>query len=161
MSVDAKIFTLCDNYTGGKQYIPDRCPKCLGKGYYYDISYDLQGRAKLVTGTIKLQQEVLKIINDVKGDNPYFARWGSELHDLIGSKQDALTSAKLQMMVRTSLEYLRLLQVTEHEEYKNMTMDEILLGVESINVQDYVVGYDLNVTIKNTSDELLDQTILL
>lgn len=32
MSVDVKIFTQCDHFTGGKQYIVERCPKCGGKG---------------------------------------------------------------------------------------------------------------------------------
>ena len=161
MSVDVKIFTQCDHFTGGKQYIVERCPKCGGKGYYYDISYDLQGQAKLVTGTIKLQQEMLKIINDVRGNNLFFLRWGSELHDSIGTKRDKLTGSKLQVMVRMSLEYLRHLQLSQQEEYGNMTNDEVLLGVESIDIKDYVVGYDIDVTIKNTSNEILNQAILL
>ena len=161
MSIDAELFTLCDHYTGGKQYAPEKCPKCGGKGYYYDISYDLNGHAKLVTGTIKLQQEMLKIINDVKGNNIFFKRWGSELHDLIGKKKTRLTNSKLQIMIRTSMEYLKYLQLAENKDYANMTSDEILLGVENIKVEDYVVGYDVNVTIKNQSSEILDQTILL
>ena len=161
MSVDARIFTQCDHYTGGKQYIVERCPKCGGKGYYYDITYDLQGHANLITGTMKLQQEMLKIINDVKGNNPFYLRWGCELHGLIGTKQDKLTGSKLQLMVRMSLEYLRHLQLAQQEEYKNMSNDEILLGVESMDVKNYLVGYDIDVTIKNTSNEILNQSILL
>jgi hypothetical protein len=161
MSYDVKIFNLCDHYTGGKQYMPEKCPKCLGKGYYYDIAFDKAGQAVLATGSIKLQQEMLKIINDVKGDNPFFERWGSELHDLIGQKSTKLTSPKLQLMIRTSLEYLRFLQCEESDTYNNMTMDEILLGVESIKVDNYYVGYDVSVVIKNTSNEILEQTILL
>ena len=64
-------------------------------------------------------------------------------------------------MIRTSLEYLKYLQLAENKDYANMTSDEILLGVENIKVEDYVVGYDVNVTIKNQSSEILDQTILL
>jgi len=161
MSVDVDIFTQCDHYTGGKQYIIDRCPKCRGNGYYYDIDYDLQGHAKLITGSPKLQQECLKIINDVKGDNPFFLRWGSEVHNQIGKKQDKLTSSKIQMMIRMSLDYLRHLQLAQQDKYKNMTTDEILLGVEHIDIKNYVVGYDLDVTLKNASNEILDQTIFL
>ncbi len=161
MSVDVKIFTPCDHYTGNKQYIVERCPKCRGKGYYYDIDYDLQGKAKLITGTLKLQQECLKIINDVKGDNPFFLRWGSELHDLIGTKQDKLTNSKLQMMVIMALDYLRHVQLEQQETYQNMSTDEILLGVESVQSKNYVVGYDIDVTLKNASNEILNQSILL
>ena len=161
MSIDAEIFTMCDHYTGGKQYAPEKCPKCGGVGYYYDISYDNQGQAKLVTGTVKLQQEVLKIINDEKGNNIFFERWGSELHNLIGTKKTKLTNSKVQMMIITSLEYLQLLQNQENNLYKNMSQDEILLGIKDINVDDYNVGFDVSVTIENQSNEILNQTVLL
>ena len=161
MSIDAEIFTMCDHYTGGKQYIPEKCPKCFGKGYYYDISYDLQGHAKVVTGTIKLQQEMLKIINDVKGNNIFFERWGSELHGLIGSKKSLLTNSKLQMMIITSFDYLQMLQRQQDVTYKNMSQDEILLGVQNIEIADYTVGFDVSVTIENESNDILSQTILL
>lgn len=161
MAKDVKIFNLCDHYTGGKQYIVERCPKCLGNGYYYDIAFDNSGQAVLATGTIKLQQEMLKIINDVKGNNLFFPRWGSELHGFIGQKATKLDNAKMQLMITTSLEYLRFLQCEESDTYRNMSTDEILLGVESMNIVNYVVGYDVSVTIKNNSNSILTQTILL
>lgn len=161
MSLDVKIFNICDHYTGGKQYLANLCPKCLGKGYYYDIHFDESGQAVLATGTIKLQQEMLKIINDVKGDNLFYTKFGSEIHDFVGQKSTKLTSNKLEFMIRQSLEYLRALQLAENDEYNNMNYDEILLGVESINIQQYLVGYDVAVTIKNTSNEILSQTILI
>ena len=100
-------------------------------------------------------------MNDVRGNNIFFPQWGCELHGLIGEKHTKLTSSKLQMMIRLSLEYLRFLQCEEHEVYRNMTSDEILLGVESINVKDLVVGYDVSVTIKNMSDEIIGDVIQL
>ena len=60
MSIDAELFTLCDHYTGGKQYAPEKCPKCGGKGYYYDISYDLSIRTTTnLPITIKLYRNEL------------------------------------------------------------------------------------------------------
>jgi len=161
LSKDAMIFNICDHYTSGKQYAVEFCPKCLGKGYYYDIFFDNTGQPTLATGSIKLQQEMLKIINDVKGDNVFFDKWGSEIHDFVGQKSTALSSSKLEIMIRESLEYLRTLQIMENEEYDNMTYDEILLGIESIDISKYAVGYDVSCTIKNTSNEILSQTILI
>ena len=60
-----------------------------------------------------------------------------------------------------SLEYLQLLQQSAHSEYENFSSDEILLGIESIEMQSYVVGYDMRVTLKNQSNDILGQTILL
>jgi len=137
------------------------CPKCKGKGYYYDITFDASGNPVLATGTIKLQQEMLKIINDVRGNNKYFERWGSTIHDIVGSKMTNMPAAKCEMAVRFALEYLKLLQTIEDEEYKNMTKDEILLDVESVKTTQFDRGYNLHIAIKNQSDELLDQSIYL
>jgi hypothetical protein len=159
MSTDIKMFVQCDHYADGKQYTYDMCPKCFGKGYYYDISFDSTGNPILATGTIKLQQEVLKIINDVRGNNLFFERWGSTIHDIIGSKMTNMPMAKCEMAVRMCLDYLKTLQQMEHEMYDNMTSDEILLDVESINSTQFSRGYDIAVTIKNQSNEIYDQTI--
>lgn len=161
MSRDVRIFNMCDHYTNHKQYAVELCPKCLGKGYYYDVHFDVNGQAVLATGTIKLQQEVLKNINDVKGDNIFFESWGSEIHDVIGRKITALTPSKCEMMIRQSLEYLRYLQADQNDTYDNMTTDEILLGISNISVDKYTVGYDIGVTFVNTSNEILEQTILI
>lgn len=161
MSRDVMIFNVCDHFSGHKQYTVELCPKCLGSGYYYDVAFDANGRAVLATGTIKLQQEVLKCINDVKGDNIFFENWGSEVHDVVGRKETRLTSAKLEMMILQALEYLRYLQADENDVYANMTSDEILLGVKEVSIDRYAVGYDVGVTFVNTSDDLLSQTILI
>ena len=161
MSTDIKYFCQCDHYANHKQYDYDLCPKCKGTGYYYDITFDVSGNPVLATGTIKLQQEMLKIINDVRGNNQYFERWGSTIHNIIGMKTVNMPAAKCEMAVRMSLEYLRLLQLIENDEYKNMTDDEILLDVESVQTDQFDRGYNLHVTIKNQSEEILDQSIYL
>jgi hypothetical protein len=159
MSTDIKMFCQCDHYSNGKQYTYDLCPKCLGKGYYYDISFDSTGNPVLATGTIKLQQEVLKIINDERGNNLFFDRWGSTIHNIIGTKMTNMPVAKCEMAIRMSLDYLKMLQQSQNASYDNMTSDEILLDVESIQTTQFSRGYDINVTIKNQSNEIYDQTI--
>ena len=159
MSTDIKMFCLCDHYCNHKQYSYDLCPKCKGMGYYYDITFDVSGNPVLATGTIKLQQEMLKMVNDVRGNNRYFERWGSTIHDIIGSKATNLPTAKCEIAIRMCLEYLRLLQLAENETYDNMTDDEILLDVERIVITSFDRGYDFDITIKNQSDEILEQSI--
>jgi len=161
MSFDAKIFCMCDHCVNGKRYIIERCPRCLSKGYYYDIMFDRTGKAILISGTLKLQQEVLKIINDEKGNNVFFPQWGSELHNLVGSKITKSTNLKLQVMIRFSLEYLRALQLQQQKEYGNVTNDEIILGVQSLTIDNYILGFDVKVVFNNNSNTLLEQSILL
>lgn len=161
MSVDVKLFNMCDHYTGNKQYKPELCPKCGGKGYYYDIFFDQAGKPQLTTGSIKLQQEMLKMINDIKGDNVFFPRWGSELHNLVGQKITKTPGIKAKWMVVQCLEYLRTLQLVANKQFENLTDDEILLGIEQINLTNFVTGYNIDVTISNISNEILEQSILL
>lgn len=137
------------------------CPKCLGKGYYYDIGFNKAGEAVLCSGTIKLQQEMLKIINDIYKDNVFFPNWGSELHNLIGTKLSKTPGLKAKWMVVQCLDYLRTLQLTANEQFGNMTTDEVLQGIESIEITNLGVGYDIDCTITNMSNEILGQTILL
>ena len=159
LSTDIKLFCQCDHYANHKQYNYDMCPKCKGNGYYYDITFDVSGNPVLATGTIKLQQEMLKIVNDVKGNNKYYEEWGSTVHDIIGSKMTNMPAAKCELAVRMALEYLKLLQITENTNYENMTNDEILLDVEKVNIIQFDRGYELDITIKNQSDEIFEQTI--
>lgn len=161
MSTDVKMFCQCDHYANHKQYNYEMCPKCQGKGYYYDITFDFSGNPVLATGTIKLQQEMLKIINDVKGNNRYFPDWGSTVHDIIGSKITNMPAAKCEIAVRMSLEYLKLLQLAQNETYGNMTQDEIMLDVDNIVITQFDRGYDLDVTIKNQEQEIFNQSIYL
>jgi hypothetical protein len=67
--------------------------------------------------------------------------------------------AKCEMAIRMSLDYLKMLQQSQNASYDNMTSDEILLDVESIQTTQFSRGYDINVTIKNQSNEIYDQTI--
>lgn len=159
LSTDIKLFCQCDHYANHKQYSHDMCPKCKGNGYYYDITFDISGNPILATGTIKLQQEMLKIINDVKGNNKYYENWGSIIHNIIGSKITNMPAAKCDLAVRMALEYLKLLQITENSTYDNMTDDEILLDVENVKITQFDRGYELDVTIKNQEDEIFNQTI--
>ena len=64
-------------------------------------------------------------------------------------------------MIITSLDYLQMLQRQQDVTYKNMSQDEILLGVQNIEIADYTVGFDVSVTIENESNDILSQTILL
>lgn len=161
MSQDVKLFHQCDHVVGGKQHAAHLCPRCLGKGYYYDISFDEAGKAITTSGQIKLQQEVLKIINDIRGDNPFFPDWGSGIHDYIGSKASKLDRMKIGYDVRMTLEYLRELQVDAREKYNNMADNEIIQNVLSVDVDQIIMGYDVDVKFSNIQEEIYEQAIEL
>jgi len=161
MSQDVKLFHQCDHYVGGKQYAAPLCPRCLGKGYYYDISFDGSGKAITTSGTIKLQQEVLKAVNDIREDNLFFPRWGSGLHGFIGQKSSKLDRMKMGYDVRETLDYLRDLQLEAREDYRNMDDSEIIQDIEAVTVTPITTGYDVNVRFTNIESEIYGQSIEL
>ena len=159
MSRDVKLFHKCDHFTGGRQYTIEHCPKCLSKGYYYDIGFDTTGKAVLTTGSIKLQQEVLKAMHDIRGDNLFFPRYGSGIHDFIGRKATVLDRMKIDLDVRMTLDYLRQLQLAAQRQFGNFTEDEVLLGVNAVNIDQITTGYNVGVEITNVGDEVYSQEI--
>lgn len=161
MSQDVKIFHQCDHVVGHKQHAAHLCPRCLGKGYYYDISFDEAGKAITTSGTIKLQQEVLKAVNDIRGDNLFFPNWGSGIHDFIGRKASKLDKMKIGLDVRLTLEYLRELQVDARRQYNNMNDNEVIQNVTAVDVDQYQLGYDVGVQFSNLEEEIYEQSIEL
>ena len=161
MSQDVKLFHQCDHFTGGRQYTIEHCPKCLSKGYYYDISFDATGKAVTVGGTIKLQQEVLKAMHDIRGDNIFFPNYGSGIHDFIGRKATVTDTMKMDYDLRRTLEYLRQLQNLAARTYGNMSDDEVIKDVDSVDIQRFLTGYAVSVKFSNVSNETYDQQIEL
>ena len=69
------VFNGCNHMINGTLYASNLCPKCRGKNYYKDIAFDNNGHAILCDKEIKLQQEVLKIVDDPKFGNKFHQLW--------------------------------------------------------------------------------------
>jgi hypothetical protein len=159
MSKDVRLFCICDHIVSDTHYDPDHCPRCYGKGYYYDIYFDHTGKAVLAENGIKLKQEILKVLLDEKGSNVFHPKWGSRVFDLIGTKNLNINAAKLELMVKTALERLKNLQYNEHKKYKHMSQQEILNKVESIvAIPLSVTGFRIKVVISNENGENFAQS---
>lgn len=162
MSKDVKIFNACDHIVDNHKYNRVICPKCYGKGYYFDINFDTSGKSVLAEGSIKLQQEMLKVIIDKKHQNPFHPNWGSEFDYIVGSKNINITKNKMEYIVRSALEHLRAVQLTNNKNFKNMSDEEILKDIEYIEIENLgPTGYNISVMVSNTVDEIYEQTILI
>lgn len=162
MGKDVKMFNGCDHIVDNKQYESQLCPKCYGKSYYLDVHFDINGEAVLTSGSIKLQQEMLKVILDQKYMNAFHPKWGSELNSIIGSKNINMNKAKLEMIIRMALEHLQNVQIGTDEKFHNLGSEEILQVIEYIEITPLgPTGYDVDVTISNIAGEVLHQSIIL
>ena len=82
MSKDMMIFNACNHKIDRVEYPALECPLCKGKGFYYDIAYDQRGRIVTCDNEIKLQQEILKILNDIKGGNLFHPNYGNNIYNI-------------------------------------------------------------------------------
>ena len=159
MAKDVKIFNACDHIVDGNKYNRSVCPKCYGKGYYFDVNFDVTGQAVLTEGSIKLQQEMLKVIIDKKNQNPFHPIWGSDFDYIIGTKNVNVSKTRMEFVVRSALEHLKAVQLSNNKNFKNASIDEILKNIEYIEITNIgKTGYKVSVMISNTADEIFEQT---
>lgn len=167
MSKDVKVFNGCNHIVNNVQYTSVTCPKCYGKNYYKDIAFDATGKAILCEGDIKFQQEVLKIMDDPKGGNKFHKEWGDLLiaktsKPVIGGKNLAVTSQKIQIIIYETMMYLKGVQINNQVLFKNMSPNEIIDQIISINIISYTaLGYTIKITFSNKEGEIYTQQILL
>ena len=162
MSIDAQFFNACNHIVDNKYYDLYACPRCYGKSYYIDICFDNSGETVLAQGSIKLQQEILKIIIDKKYDNPFHPNWGCEKDLMVGNKNLQFIKVKLEKIIRDSLDYLKNVQTNEYEKYRTLTQEEILGQIDFIQITPLQQDkYYINVSILNTADQLVTQTFVI
>jgi hypothetical protein len=160
MSYDIKGFNACNHTVNNKIYDYQLCPKCYGKGYYFDVYFDKEGKIATTTDEAKLQQEMLKVIIDHKYDNLFHQDWGSQLHSLIGSKNDTITKNKIKMLARQAEEYLQKVQVVEFNENNTLEATEIIQDIVSVNVKEVgPTAYLISIIVSNTVGDVMSQTL--
>ena len=160
MSLDVKFFTACSHVVNGTQFRYDLCPRCYGKGYYIDISFDAGGKAVVTGGPIKMQQEILKVLIDHKGSNPFHLNWGSEVYMLPGHKQTRITKTRIELMVRDAIEHLRRLQKNEALTNKTISDNEIIKDIASMTLKRIgITNWQVDVILTNNLSEIYSQVV--
>lgn len=162
MSKDVKMFNICDHIINGEYYGNTCCPRCYGKNYYYDMCFDNEGKIVTASGSIKLQQEVLKIMNDKKEGNIFFPEWGNIIASgkIIGTKNLDTTSQKLKMIIYETLQYLKNVQINNQIIFNNMMENEIIEEIDEIRVISMPpLGYRIEVRFTNAVGEIYEQVI--
>ena len=160
MSSDVKFFTACDHNVNGKTYDDAYCPRCYGKGYYLDVSFDESGQAVTTYGSIKLQQEMLKVLLDKKGSDVFDKNFGSEIYLYVGHKKLLITKSKLEMAVRRAIEYLKKVQENEADTNTSIDYEEIFGDIKYVEITAIsVTGWKLNVYCSNMVSEVYSQSI--
>jgi hypothetical protein len=130
-----QMFVICNHMVDDVPYIPKKCPRCYGAGYYFDIFFDSNGSAVLAQGTLKLQQELLKISIEEQGSNKFHPDWGNETKRMVvGLKNTSIARQKVEMATIKYIQHLAAIQEGNNLTYNNMNDDEIISGIDSIYV---------------------------
>lgn len=149
--------SILTDYSGNS----NQCPRCYGSGVYFDIAFDNDGKAILIDDSLKLQQEVFKIVMQEKGENLFHKQYGIELNKRIaGSKNFDNIKPKLEFIVSQAINHLFDLQQNQKISKRNTTPGEVLKSVESINVtRTSPTTYSVNVSIKAEDETNLTSTV--
>ena len=163
MSKDMMIFNACNHKIDRVEYPALECPLCKGKGFYYDIAYEQRGRIVTCDNEIKLQQEILKILNDIKGGNPFHPNYGNNIYNVgFGRKNTDVMVQRIQVMIYDALQYLRGIQINNKVLFKNATDAELLEEINEINVvQLEPTRYQISIKFTSASGAVFSQSLIV
>lgn len=135
MSKSISCLSYCNHYVNGKSYPAELCPRCYGKNYYIDLAFDFRGEIVTASNSIKLQQDLIKILLDEKGSDLFYPNWGNESYMFIGQKNTLITKSRLEVAIRRTLDHLKTIQ--EHDASVNnaVTADEVLQSIDNISIE--------------------------
>jgi len=133
--VDAKLKHNCDHNLPSGKYSLNACPRCLGKGHYFDIKFSPGGDIFLVNETEKLLQELVKITLTSKGTNPFHGEYGSYVSDSVGKLQvKEFREGRLKQSIMDAVLRLRYLQREGVERGYKFSLKELIDKVKSIEI---------------------------
>lgn len=141
----------------------DACPRCYGKGYYFDIFFDKRGIAVTATKSQKLLQECLKVLIEERLGNKFHPKWGCDVKQRVGKKNlGNIELFKVELAVRDAIDHLRNLQLNNQILYMNMHEEEIIHSIEKIGVKkDGPTGYNVDIVLASNVGEVITYTIKL
>ena len=80
---DIKLKHICNHNLNTGQYILNTCPRCLGKGYYYDIKFNATGKPIEVSLSDKLAQTLEKFV--LTENNDFHSEVAINMQQWLGS----------------------------------------------------------------------------
>jgi len=152
---DVKLEHICDHNLPSGKFKLNTCPRCLGKGFYYDLKFSPLGDVFTVKEVEKLLQELVKITITSKGSNPFHADYGSYVVDSVGALQtEGFRETKLKQSIMDAVLRLRYLQREGIERGYKFSLKELIDKIESIEFYE-VEGNptQLNFKVKVTNVE--------
>lgn len=122
-----------------------------------DLMLDPSGDIIATGGSIKMQQECIKVLFDQRGSDLFYPYWGSEIHEFIGKKNTTAIRSRLEMCIRRAIERLKAIQEQEALTNASVTDSEVIKDVEYIYLEPMsVTDWQCKIAISNKADETFE-----
>lgn len=133
---EPKLRQVCNHVLASGTFTLDTCPRCLGKGYYYDILINQDGFIDSVQGVSKLGQELEKITITQIGENIFHISYGTIVNEVFGELTIPGREALLRQSIISAVYRLKTLQQLELENGGQFTPAELIDSVDKIDFLD-------------------------
>lgn len=126
----------CDHRVGNPvvAYSLDACPRCMGKGVYGGVNYDLQGHVDELFGVNMLTQQIKKILTENRRPSGY----GFDYNLFTGVIDQGRIGAIRSEIVRT-ISYLKFVQQTAKAGGFTYLPTEELDSIQNLTIQNDTV----------------------
>ncbi len=130
---DLDLKHTCNHVLASGRYTLTTCPRCLGRGYYYDLKFNELGLVETTTKVEKLRQELEKAtLTEV---NPFHVGYGAALLTRLG----IVSIHSLKIIIRNDLiatvNFLKEAQ-TKEAAHVPFSVDELISKIERIVVKE-------------------------
>lgn len=131
---DFFIGARCDHKVNTIIYPITTCPLCNGLGYRWinrenDLQLDYQRKPIILEGTMKLKQEVVKILLTRLGSDLVDANYGTDLYKIVGLKQTTRIPTLIKTQILQALAHYTLIN------QNNTNPDEIIASIDSLKIE--------------------------
>lgn len=156
---DVQLKHTCNHKLGASQYTLSKCPRCLGKGYYYDIQFNAAGKILEVSLVDKLAQTLEKFV--LTESNDFHPEVAINVAQWLGGSPISEIKAVIKFELSKSLMAL----ISTQRGVPNLASEAQIAKVNSIDVYDDVsdpgtLNYGVTVTTIAGGTRILTGSII-
>jgi hypothetical protein len=122
MAFDIASKHTCYHVISGVNYLPVQCPRCHGRGFYYDLLPHTLGQVALITGSDKLVQQLEKAFLEQRRPSG----WGFNHKALVGLYQVDTIKALLTSEIVATLSFVKQQQQSQLQQGISLTASELI-----------------------------------
>ena len=140
----------------------NQCVRCRGTYVENDYRYDSTGNLRLVTDENLLYQACLKALLTIKGSNPYYRWYGTNLMNAIGKKAVIGLQNSIKQEISASLQRFQQGQLAQAK-FQTVSSKERLFALQSVVVYPHEsdpTAFLAEVVVANASQEPISLSIV-